>query len=107
MGKGKTSEDRGLITLDNHLCNTSASQSFASNELLALHTRKCIESGGNNQENSGGDQTASSRGKADPLDSTEEGVYGSSHPVGRKAADEAIEFGGGRADSEEERYFDE
>ena len=103
----KTRKDRDLITLDDHLCNTSASQSLAPNEFLTPHRGKRIEKSSNDKENSCSNQTASSGGKTNPLDSTKNGVNGGPHPVGGKAADEFIEFGGCWANSEEEGHLNE
>jgi hypothetical protein len=100
-------EDRNLITLDNHLCNTSATQSLASNKLLALQTGKRIENSGDIEENGSGDQTASTSGQTGPLDTTESEVNGSSHPAGCEAANKVVKLGGSWANSKKEGDFDE
>lgn len=104
--KGK-SEDRNLIILDNHLCNTSATQSLASNELLVLQGSKRIADGGDIEKNGSGDQTASTGSQTGPLGTTESEVNDSSHPAGCEAADKVVKLGGGWANPEKEGYFDE
>lgn len=101
----KTRIDRDIITLDDHLCNASASQGLASNEFLASNGGKRVEKSSDDKENGCSNQTASSGSKTNPLDSTKDGVNGSPHPVGGETADEIIEFRGCWANSKKERYF--
>jgi hypothetical protein len=92
---------------DNHLRNTLAAQGFATNKVLFLEACECIEHGRNDKEDGTSDQARSSFGKTDPLDTTQDGVHGGAHPVGREAADKGIEFRGCGTNSKEEGYFDE
>jgi hypothetical protein len=101
------SEDRNLIALDNHLCNTSATQGLASNKFLTLHSGKRIEDSGDIEEDGSSDQTASTSCQTGPLHTTETEVNGSSHPAGCEAADKVVKLGGGWANSKKEGDFDE
>jgi hypothetical protein len=93
------SEDRNLIALDNHLCNTSATQGLASNKFLTLHSGKRIEDSGDIEEDGSSDQTASTSCQTGPLHTTETEVNGSS--------DKVVKLGGGWANSKKEGDFDE
>lgn len=90
------------MPLHNHLRDTLATQGLAANKFLLCDGGKAIEYSRDQEEHGGGDQARRSADKTDPLDSAEDHVDGGAHGVGGEAADELIELGGGRADSEEE-----
>lgn len=93
--------------LNNHLRDTLAAQSLTRRKLLLFQTSKRIECRGNQQHNSGCDQTCRVADERKPLDYAHCGVDGGAHVVGFEAADEGVEFLGGRADAQEEGDFDE
>lgn len=95
------------VRLYNHLRNTRAAQGLASDEGLALDTGKGIARGREGEDDGGGNQGAGGNDDAEPLDDRHAGVGGGAHVVGRDLADRGVEGGRGRADSEQERYFDE
>lgn len=84
-----------------------AAQSLTRRELLLLQASKRIECRGNQQHDSGCDQTCRVADEREPLDYAHCGVDGGAHVVGFEAADEGVEFLGGRADAQEEGDFDE
>lgn len=93
--------------LHDHLRNSLSTQCLATLELLPFESSQSIEQRCNEQYDGGGDQTGCSGDDAEPLDDGHDGVDAGAHIVGRESADEFIEFRRGRADSEEERDFDE
>ena len=97
----------GLVVSNDHLCDTLASQSLATNKLLTLQARESIEKSRNDEEYRRSNQARGTSAKTSPLNSTKDGIHGGTHPIRGKAADESIKCGGCRADSEEEGYFDE
>ena len=85
---------------NNHLRNTLPTKRLAIHECLPSNPGKEIAKCSNKQDNSGSDQGGNSRDDREPLDEGHDAVDGGAHVVGLEAADEAIEGGGGRADSE-------
>lgn len=92
---------------NDHLRDTLAAKGLAADKLLALQTSQRVEEGGDREDDGGGDETRRASYETNPLDSTHGGVHGGAHVVGGEAADEGIELGGCRANTEEERYLNE
>lgn len=97
----------GAQVLYNHLRNALAAQGLATDKGLALEGSEEVADGGQQQEDGRGNQAGGILDDAEELDETHDAVSGRSEVVGRDLADEHIEFRRGRADSKEERYFDE
>lgn len=95
------------VALHNHLRDTLATKSFAADESLALDAGKEVADGGQGQEDTGGDQAGGVDDGAEELDDGHDGVGAGAHVVGRDLADEAIERGRGRADSEQQGDLNE
>lgn len=92
--------------LDNHLGNTRAAKSLASNKGLALESSKAVADGRQQQENCRSNQARAHDNGAQKLDNGHGEVGACSNVVGADLADEFVEFGGRRADSEQQRHFD-
>lgn len=95
----------GKGCLDDHLRDTVAAEGLAANKLLALQTSQRVEEGGDREDDGSGNETRGSRYETNPLDCTHGGVHSRAHVVGGEAADEGIELGGRRANTEKERYL--
>lgn len=95
------------IALDNHLGNTLAAEGLAADEGLALDAGKEVADGGQGEEDTSGNQAGCVDYGAEELDDGHDGVCGGAHIVGRDLADEAIEGGRGRADSEQQGNLNE
>lgn len=93
--------------LNNHLRHTLSTQRLTALKLLSSEGCQSVKYGSNQQHNGGSDQTRGFGDDAEPLDEGHDGVDGGAHVVGCEPADEGVEFGGCRADSEEEGDFDE
>lgn len=72
---------------------------------MVLQSSEGVEECGDNEDNGHCDQTGSARAETGPLDSAQNGVHGSSHPICGETADEGIECGRRRADAKEPRDF--
>jgi hypothetical protein len=96
-----------IFFLDNHLCDTLATEGLAAHKLLLFQSGQCIACSRKHQDHGRGDQAARVHDDAQPLDQGHDAVNGGAHIVGREAADEGIEFGGCRTDAQKERDFDE
>lgn len=92
---------------DDHLRNSLTTQGLAPNELLLRGPCERIEYGRDDKENGAGDQARRPFGKTDKLDTTQDGVHGSAHPVSCETADESVEFGRSGTDSKQEGDFNE
>jgi hypothetical protein len=93
--------------LDDHLRDALSTQRLAALERLALETGKCVEHGREQQNYSSGDQTGDPRGNASPLYCAHDGVEAGAQEIGLEFADESIELGRRRTDSEEQRNLEE
>lgn len=98
---------RGKWCLDYHLRDTVAAEGLAADKLLALQTSQRVEEGSDREDDGSRNETRGARYETNPLDSTHGGVHSRAHVVGGEAADEGIELGGSRANTEEERYLNE
>lgn len=106
--RSETTSSSGIcIFLDNHLGYALSTQGLAALERLALETSKRVEDGGEGEEDGADDQAGRLRPDANPLYSAQHGVEPSAHVVRLDLADEGIELGGCRADSEQQRDLDE
>lgn len=95
------------LKLYNHLRDTRSTQRLASYKRLALERRQSVADTRERQEDAGDKK---GRGAIDAGQEDNDGhdaVSGGAHVVGRDLADEVIEGGRGRANTEEERDFDE
>lgn len=93
--------------LHDHLRNTLATKRLTSGEFLLLEPSQRVESGRNEQHDSGSDQARRVADQREPLDHAHSRVDSGAHVVCFEAADEAVEGFRGRADAQEERDFDE
>ena len=84
-----------------------STECLATHERLSPDTRQRVADRRNQQEYCSRDQGGVFRDHGQPLDDGHDEVDGSAHVVGLEAADEAIECGGGWADSEEKGDLDE
>jgi hypothetical protein len=93
---------------NNHLRYTLSSKCLAVHECLSLDTRQQIQHSRDKKHNcgreEGGGVTCYQR---EPLHNRHDTVHRSARVVGLKTADEVVEFGRGRTDSQEQRDFDE
>lgn len=80
---------------------------LAVDKRLPSNTRQRVERRRNQQQHGARDQRRRRREQAEPLHNGHDEVHGGAEVVGLEAADEGVEVGGGRADSEEQRDFDE
>lgn len=92
---------------DNHLRNSLTTQGLASNELLLREPCECIEYSRDDEEDGTGDQARRPFGKTDKLNTTQDGVHASAHPISRETADKSVEFGRSGTDSKQEGDFNE
>jgi hypothetical protein len=89
------------------LRNTLPAKRLAALECLSPDTSERVEDGREEQEQRRCDQTSRPGYNAQPLHNAHDQVDGGAHVIGLESADESIEFRGGRADAEEERYLNE
>merc|ERR1712230_204240 len=89
----------GFSHLDNHLSNTLPTKRLATHESLTLDTSQRVEGCSHREHDSRSNQTASLLDYAKPLHEAHGEVDAGAHEV--------VEFGGCRADAEEEGDFDE
>jgi hypothetical protein len=90
-----------------HLRNTLSTKCLATLKLLPLETSERVKDRRNHQEDGRDNQARGLGPYADPLYDAHHGVDGSAHVVRTKFTDEGVEFRRGRADTEEQRDFDE
>lgn len=76
-----------------HLRNALSTQGFATNEILALQTSKCIKPGGEQESNSRYYQCACAADETEPLHDTHDGVGCRTHPRRGEASDNFVELG--------------
>jgi len=92
--------------LNNHLRNTLSTKRLTTNETLTFNTSQRVERSRNRQKHSRSNQTRCAKNQAQPLNEPHDAIKPGSHVIRREAFHEGIEFGGGRADSEQKRNFD-
>jgi hypothetical protein len=95
------------VSLDNHLRDTLSTKGLAANESLASDSGEEIADGSEGKEDSRGDETGRVDKDAEELYERQNSVGSCPEVVGRDHADVGIELARSRADSEEQRYFDE
>jgi len=84
-----------------------ASKCLAPGEVLALKCSNEVEDGGDHKNDGCRDQTCCMENDAEPLDSAHNAIDSCAHIIRGESSDKLIKGGRGRADSKQERDFNE
>ena len=95
------------MSLDDHLCNALSTERLTAHKLLLFQPRQRVARSCEKQHNRCSNQAAGINYDAQPLNQGHDTIDSGAHVVRGEAADEGVELCRCRADSQEERDFDE